>query len=125
VVHIEGSSRGGRKSASVRCLRSKDERRLYEICQKFSETAHNVDIVPGWDADILFPREKVAVLWNGPWHYREMNISNHSLKQVHNRDLIKKRKFKSIGWKLLIFEDRHFTPDTAAEVIRRVISQFG
>lgn len=42
----------------------------------------------GWDADIIIPNIKVAVLWNGKWHYEQIK-KGHSVKQVQNRDKIK------------------------------------
>lgn len=110
-----GSKNGARKAASKRCLRSKDEIKLYELCKNyFQNVTHNdTSIANGWDADILIHDTKTAILWNGPWHYKEMGFSNHSLSQVQNRDRIKMKKFESVGWKIVIFEDRYFTPETA------------
>ena len=73
----------------------------------------NEKIIDGWDADIVIHDTKTAILWNGPWHYQEMNFGNHSLKQIQNRDRIKIKEFTNAGWKVLIFEDRYFTPQTA------------
>ena len=50
---------------------------------------------------------------NGPWHYKEMGFSNHSPLQVQNRDKIKINLFQSLGWKVEIFEDRYYTPESA------------
>ena len=47
-----------------------------------------------------------------------MNIGNHSLKQVQNRDNIKIKEFHNIGWETIIFEDRYYTPETAYEFIK-------
>ena len=46
-----------------------------------------------------------------------MGLSNHSLKQVQNRDRIKKDLFKNLGWKVFIFEDRYYSPKQAFEEI--------
>lgn len=54
-----------------------------------------------------------------------MPLSNHSLLQVQTRDRIKRRLFRSLGWKVIIFEDRYFSPETAFEVIRNVVGQAG
>lgn len=106
----------GRKSSQKRSIRSKGEIRLYELCQKLPHRIlHNSIICDGWDADIVFPDLKIAILWNGPWHYREMNMKNHSLKQVQNRDRIKIDLFRSLGWLVLVYEDRDFTPEQAYE----------
>ena len=84
---------------------------MFNLCKTiFSDAISNSIIADGWDADIVIPSIKTAILWNGPWHYKEMNISNHSLKQVQTRDKIKIDLFESLGWKVFIFEDRYYTP---------------
>lgn len=117
---------GGLKGAASRGLRSKDEVSLYNLCyDEFQNVTHNTQIVAGWDADILLHDYKIAILWNGPWHYKQMPFSNHSLKQVQNRDKIKIKEFSNIGWKVLVYEDRNFTvaqafADIKLEVATRV-----
>lgn len=104
-----------RKNASTRVLRSKDEIALYELCESYFDKVTNNDtsIANGWDADILIHDNKTAILWNGPWHYKEMGFSNHSLKQVQNRDKIKTEEFIKAGWSVIVFEDRYYTPKSA------------
>jgi len=110
--------RAGKKSASVSIRRSKDEIALYELCADyFSHVTHNDPVFNGWDADILIHDTKTAILWNGPWHYKQLNIKNHSLKQVQNRDQIKQKEIESAGWTCLIFEDREYTPEEAFKVL--------
>lgn len=112
-------SLAGRKSVALQGKRSKDEIKLYELCSSiFKNVTHNEPIFNGWDADIIIHDFKIAVLWNGPWHYREMNISNHSLRQVQNRDQLKIDAIKSMNWQILIFEDRHYSPETAFEIVK-------
>lgn len=107
----EVSRESGKRSANKRNKRSKKEIELYNLLKlKFSNIGSNEPIANGWDADILLHDHKIAILWNGPWHYREMGFANHSLKQVVNRDCIKIQEFESIGWDVLIYEDRHWTP---------------
>jgi hypothetical protein len=94
--------------------RSVDEIALFELCfNYFEKVTSNERLFNGWDADILIYDTKTAILWNGPWHYKEMHIGNHSLKQVQNRDRIKKEEIKNAGWNFVVFEDRHYTPITA------------
>jgi hypothetical protein len=113
--HLYGSKKGGKLGAEKRVLRSKDEIKLYDLCTEYFKTVtHNdTSIANGWDADILIHDTKTAILWNGPWHYKEMGFSNHSLIQVQNRDKIKTEEFESVGWKVLVFEDRYYTPESA------------
>lgn len=113
-VNMNYSVDGGRKSASNKCKRSKDEMTLFELCSSyFLNVSHNQPFFNGWDADILIHDIKTAILWNGPWHYKEMGFSNHSLLQVQNRDKIKINEIKNLGWNILIFEDRFYTPEQA------------
>lgn len=103
-----------RNNSGLGTKRSKDEIRLFELIKnKFNNVTANEKIANGWDADILIYDIKVAILWNGPWHYKEMKLSNHSLKQVKNRDTIKIKEFNKIGWEVVIFEDRFYTPEKA------------
>ncbi len=104
----------GKKSAANNVKRSKDEINLYELCSNFyNKVSHNETIFNGWDADILIHDKKLAILWNGPWHYKEMGLSNHSLKQVKTRDSIKVKEIINSGWTPIIFEDRYYTPKQA------------
>lgn len=109
----------GKKSAASRVKRSKDEIKLYELCKNyFTNVKSNYIVEDGWDADIVLPDLKIAIMWNGPWHYKEMGMSNHSLSQVQNRDKIKTRLFESKGWTVIAFEDRYYTPEKAFMVLR-------
>jgi predicted nucleic acid-binding Zn ribbon protein len=113
-------SLAGKNSAHNQQKRSKDEINLYEMCyQTFQHVEHNQPIFNGWDADILIYDIKAAILWNGPWHYKEMNIGNHSLKQVRNGDHIKIKEIENFGWIPLVFEDDKFTPESAFHIIQQ------
>jgi len=106
--------KSGKASAAKRCKRSKLEVKLFNLlCNYFDNITHNDPIANGWDADILLHDYKIAILWNGPWHYKEMGFSNHSLSQVVNRDCIKIMEFEKIGWSVIIYEDNVWTPETA------------
>ena len=60
--------------------------------------------VNGWDADVILPNEKVAVLWNGKWH-RQKITKKHSVEQVKNRDKIKLDEIRKMGYTPYIIED--------------------
>lgn len=118
----EKHSKNGRIIAANNPRRSKDEIKLFELClAEFESVEANLIIKDGWDADIVIDTLKIAILWNGPWHYTNMNIKGHSLLQVQNRDKIKKELFTRLGWKVLVYEDRNFTPESAFEDIKRII----
>lgn len=65
----------------------------------------NDALFDGWDADILVHDIKLAVLWNGPWHYRKIT-KKHSLKQVQTRDAIKLVEIAKAGWTAYVIVDR-------------------
>jgi hypothetical protein len=110
-----GRSLFARNNPGLGTKRSKQEIELYNLCKDyFGETVtNNENIFNGWDADILIYDYKIAILWNGPWHYKEMGFSNHSLKQVQNRDNIKIKEIRKKEWIPMIFEDRYYTPESA------------
>lgn len=104
----------GRNNPGLGTKRSKQEVELFELCKSaFSNVTSNEKLVDGWDADVVIHDIRTAILWNGPWHYREMNFGNHSLKQVQNRDRIKIKKLTDAGWVVKVFEDREYTPISA------------
>lgn len=100
-------SEGGRNSAKAQgdSKRSKNEIYFYELCkQRFNQVLHNECIFNGWDADIIIEDLKIAVLWNGPWHYKKIK-ENHSVEQVQNRDKIKINEIKRAGYIPYIIQD--------------------
>ena len=115
-------SKTGKNLAQLTIKRSKDEISLYNLCnERFSSVRHNEPIVNCWDADIIIDDIKTAILWNGPWHYKQLPLSNHSLKQVQNRDAIKTKELTNAGWKVIVYEDRNFTPEEAfVNLLKRV-----
>lgn len=97
----------GRKSVSIQgdARRSKNEIEFYKLCKaKFVNVDSNEPIFNGWDADIIIHDYKVAVLWNGPWHYKEI-YKNTSLAQIQNRDRIKVSEIKKMGYIPYIIKD--------------------
>ena len=69
-----------------------------ELCEKhFKNVKHNEQLFNGWDADVIIEDIKVAILWNGPWHYRKL-FKSHKLKQIQNRDKIKVKEIENFGY---------------------------
>lgn len=96
---------GGRASAAKLTKRSKNEILFFELCDKtFNNVEHNVPMFNGWDADIILNEQKIAILWNGIWHYKKITES-HSLSQVKNRDKIKLREIKNCGFTPYVIKD--------------------
>ena len=106
----EKLSRAGRKSAAKQFAlkRSKCEIEFCQLCENyFSNVEHNKPIFNGWDADILLPELKIAIQWNGPWHYKQISKKKSaSLLSIQNRDRIKKREIENAGWSLYIIKDQ-------------------
>lgn len=85
--------------------RSKNEIEFCKLCEEyFDNVKHNECIFNGWDADVIIEDIKFAVLWNGPWHYKQITKS-HSVKQTQNRDKIKIKEIKESGWTPYIIKD--------------------
>lgn len=97
----------GKKLVALQNLRSKNEIAFCQLCEQYfgkENVLHNVVMFNGWDADIIIPDLKVAILWNGPWHYIEIS-KTQKLKQVQNRDKIKLREIINCGYRPYIIED--------------------
>lgn len=85
--------------------RSKNEIYFAELCQVYFDVVWtNKPIFNGWDADVIIPELKIAILWNGKWHYEKLT-ENHSVKQVQNRDRIKIKEIKKLEYTPYIIKD--------------------
>jgi hypothetical protein len=85
--------------------RSKNEILFHDLCsERFEDVRNNEAMFDGWDADVLLVNEKIAVLWNGKWHYEKLT-KNHSVEQVQKRDEIKIQKITDAGWTLYVIKD--------------------
>lgn len=85
--------------------RSKNEIYFGELCSNyFKKVLLNECIFNGWDADVIIEDIKVAILWNGKWHYEKI-MKKHSLEQVKNRDKIKINEIKKAGYTPYIIKD--------------------
>ncbi len=85
--------------------RSKNEIYFEELCrQKFKEVKFNEPIFNGWDADVIIEDLKLAILWNGKWHYEKIT-KKHSVEQVQNRDRIKMQEISNLGYQSYIIKD--------------------
>ena len=99
------SQKAGLLSAQKRVKRSKNEIYFAELCKlKYKNIETNKIIFNGWDADIIIHDLKIAILWNGKWHYEKIT-EKHSLKQVQNRDKIKINEIINCGYKPYIIKD--------------------
>jgi endogenous inhibitor of DNA gyrase (YacG/DUF329 family) len=105
IAMSKGAKKGGVISVLSQQRRSKNEVLFYSLCKNtFPNVLHNEPVFNGWDADIIFPDLKVAVLWNGLWHYKKIT-QKHSIKQVQNRDKLKIKEIKKFGYLPYIVKD--------------------
>jgi len=90
--HYEKIGRmGGLISAKIQVRRSFNEIYFSELCKKvFKLVLTNEPIFDGWDCDVIIQEIKVAVSWNGIWHYKQVR-NGHNLEQVQYRDKIKEK----------------------------------
>lgn len=87
--------------------RSKNEIAFCEKCEEYfckENVLHNEPIFNGWDADVILPQYKLAILWNGPWHYRKITLK-HSVKQYQTRDRIKIHEIQNCGYIPYVIKD--------------------
>lgn len=118
LLNAEAGRKGGRISAKKCNKRSKSEIELFNLISAKYQCLHNQPIFNGWDADIIIPSEKLAILWNGPWHYTKIK-ANHLLTQVQTRDKIKLDEILRSGYRFIIVKDykNKMTPIKANEMI--------
>lgn len=85
--------------------RSKNEIYFSELCKKeFKNVKTNEKLFNGWDADVIIEDLKIAILWNGIWHYEKVT-KTHSLKQVQTRDKIKIEEIKKMNYIPYVIKD--------------------
>lgn len=96
---------GGKISANNQNKRSKNEIYFGNLCKTmFNNVEFNIPFFNGWDADVILHDIKLAILWNGPWHYKQIK-KGHSLTQVQNRDRIKHREIINNGYIPYVIKD--------------------
>lgn len=104
---IKQLSEAGKKGMQTQkeLRRSKNEIAFCKLCEEaFKNVLHNEAMFNGWDADVILPDFKVAVLWNGKWHYEKIT-EQHSVKQVQNRDKIKMTEIENFGYVPYVIKD--------------------
>jgi hypothetical protein len=91
-------------AAQTSSRRSKNEILFAELCSTRFDILTNVPMFEGWDADIVIPSLKIAVLWNGAWHYKQISKSS-SLAQIQTRDKIKLDVIVRCGYVPYVIKD--------------------
>jgi hypothetical protein len=87
--------------------RSKNEAYFAELCKNYfgaDDIKTNEPMFDGWDADIIIESYKLAILWNGKWHYEKITVK-HSVAQVQNRDKIKISKIMAYNYIPYVIKD--------------------
>ena len=107
IANKNNASKAGRVSSKMQNKRSKNEILFCELCEQYfgkENVLHNIPMFNGWDADVIIPNLKLAILWNGLWHYKKITKA-HSLKQTQNRDSIKLKEIKKSMYTPYVIED--------------------
>jgi len=112
-------SQSGLKVYTYNNKRSKNEISLGEILSYYyPDILYNEPMFNGWDADIIIPSLKLAILWNGAWHYTKIT-KKHSLPKVQNRDQIKMKEILKANFSFIVIKDfkNKMTPSRAAQTV--------
>ena len=92
-------------AAQSETRRSKNEIAFADLCIKhFKSVECNKPLFNGWDADVIIHDLKIAVLWNGIWHYKQIR-KKHSVKQVQARDTYKLKQIADCNYKSYVIKD--------------------
>jgi hypothetical protein len=103
--HYRFTKNDCKKSVQSQSRRSKNETYFSKLCkQNFNNILLNKPIFNGWDADVILVDYKIAILWNGNWHYKKLT-KKHSLLQTQNRDKIKIGEILKEGYFPYIIKD--------------------
>lgn len=122
---LNAQNAGKKSSKSQReNRRSKNEKLFASMCQdRFQNVLTNESIFNGWDADIILLDEKIAILWNGKWHYEKI-LKETSLSQIQNRDKIKIREIQNLNFEPYIIKDMgKYNPDFVKEQFEIFLNQ--
>ena len=98
---------GGKVSAAVQTRRSQNEILFANLCYKwfiYDDIVCNEPMFNGWDADVVLKKLKIAILWNGIWHYKKVR-QDHNLEHVQHRDQLKKHIIEKMGFIPYIIKD--------------------
>lgn len=99
----------GKMSATKQVRRSKNEIYFADLCLKEFKLVSTNDPIfiskyGNWDADVIIHDYKIAISWNGVWHYKSVR-AGHSLAQVQARDKIKNDVIIENGYAHYVIKD--------------------
>lgn len=108
IFSIELGKKAGRISAAVprnKKNRSYNEKLFFSKLKEFyPEAQHTQRIFDGWDADIVIPSLKLAIHWNGPWHYKPI-LGQELLDKVVWKDKMRYSAVVNAGYHNYIIKD--------------------
>lgn len=100
--------KGGRVTSSLefhKRNRSSNEKMFFtKIKEIYPDAIANKRLFDGWDADIIIPSQKLAIHWNGVWHYKSV-MGNELLERVQQKDKLRYEAIEKHGYKNYIIQD--------------------
>jgi hypothetical protein len=82
--------------------RSKNERMFFDLIKsKFPDAIANPRMFNGFDADVVIPSLKLAIHWNGLWHYKQVyqdDRGKHQFENIKQRDIKRLKEIESCGY---------------------------
>lgn len=127
--HIIGKNNWA-KAEMWRSKRSYNEVYFASLCKKhFKNVLENEAIFNGWDSDIILEDFKLAIEWNGVWHYQEL-FPGYKLDEKVNRDKIKAKEIKDSGYSLYVIKDfgkydKKFVEKQFEIFLKYIVDNFG
>ena len=103
----KNGSKGGKVSATSQGRRSQNEIYFAEKCEAYfgkENVTTNEPYFDGWDADVIIHKEKLAIAWNGRFHYKQL-MKSQSLEQVQARDRVKTAVINKYGYRFYVIKD--------------------
>jgi len=100
----KNGEKGGKQSATKQSRRSKNEVYFAELCKQYFTITTNEPFFDKWDADVIIHSDKIAIMWNGQWHYKQIS-KTQSLKQVQARDKVKTAIIEKYGYAPFVIKD--------------------
>ena len=106
---------------------SKAENILYnEITKTFPDLEvirNDRKTLNGLELDIFIPKLKLAIEWNGIFHYKDVH-KNNSLEKTKRKDILKEEMCKNIGIDLIVVKDlvsnKKFIIDEVDRIIKYI-----
>ncbi len=107
--------------------RSKGEKLLSQKLTNYGlKVVTNKKMFNGFDADIILPEYKIAIHWNGAWHWKPIAGVN-LLNKIKYRDELRYKAIEECGYiNYIIIDHKLGTPEFAADIhFRKLIRHLG